>query len=29
VLGIFDIGPHKLFAWADFEWRLSWSLPPE
>jgi hypothetical protein len=27
--GIFKIGSHKLFGWADFELRSSQSLPPE
>jgi hypothetical protein len=25
----FEIGSHKLFAWAVFKLRSSWSLPPE
>jgi hypothetical protein len=25
----FEIGSHKLFAWAGFELWSSWSLPPE
>jgi hypothetical protein len=29
VKGFFEIGSHKLFAWAGFELRSSWSLPPE
>jgi hypothetical protein len=29
VIGIFEIGSLELFAWAGFEPRSSWSLPPE
>jgi hypothetical protein len=29
VLGIFEIGSRKPFAWAGFEEWSSWSLPPE
>jgi hypothetical protein len=29
VLGILEIGSYKLFAWAGFEPRSSWSLLPE
>jgi hypothetical protein len=29
VKGVFKIGYHELFAWAGFESRSSWSLPPE
>jgi hypothetical protein len=28
-MGFFEIGSHELFAWAGFEPRSSWSLPPE
>jgi hypothetical protein len=27
--GFFEIGSHKLIAWAGFEPGFSWSLPPE
>jgi hypothetical protein len=27
--GFFEIGSLELFAWADFEQRSYWSLPPE
>jgi hypothetical protein len=29
VMGFFEIGSHKLFAWAGFEPRFSCSLPLE
>jgi hypothetical protein len=29
VIGFFEIGSHKLFAWAGFQPQSSWSLPPE
>jgi hypothetical protein len=29
VMGFFEIGSCKLFPWAGFKPRSSWSLPPE
>jgi hypothetical protein len=29
VMDFFKIGPHELFAWADFKPWSFWSLPPE